>query len=53
MDPKTKYLKNGEFSYNIDTGFLGKGSFGSVHKGVITSTGQVVAIKALSLKLLE
>lgn len=47
-----KYLKNGEFSYNVDTGLLGKGAFGSVFKGTITSNNQIVAIKALSLKLL-
>ena len=49
MDSKTKYLKNGEFSYHTETGLLGKGAFGSVYKGLITSTNQVVAIKALSL----
>lgn len=53
MDQNIKYLKNGEFSYNISTGLLGKGAFGSVYKGNITSTGQVVAIKALSLQLLK
>ena len=53
MDSNTKYLKNGEFSYNVETGLLGKGAFGSVFKGIITKTGQTVAIKALSLKLLK
>ena len=42
MDSNIKYLKNGEFTYNIKTGLLGKGAFGEVYKGVITKTGQTV-----------
>lgn len=53
MSDDIKYLKNGEFTYNTQTGLLGKGAFGSVFKGQITKTGETVAIKALSLKLLK
>lgn len=49
----TVLLKNGEYSYEIEKGLLGKGSFGSVYKGLITKTNDVVAIKAMSLSLIQ
>jgi serine/threonine protein kinase len=49
----TVLLKNGEYSYEKDKGLLGKGSFGSVYKGIITKNNEVVAIKAMSLQLIK
>ncbi len=46
-------LKNGEYSYNEETGRIGKGAFGSVYRGVITKTDKVVAIKIISLSLIS
>lgn len=49
----TVLLKKGEYSYEVEKGLLGKGSFGSVYKGLIVSTNEVVAIKAMSLALIK
>jgi serine/threonine protein kinase len=49
----TILLKNGEYSYEKDRGLLGKGSFGSVYKGIIIKTNEVVAVKAMSLQLIK
>lgn len=48
----TVLLKNGDYSYDKEKGFLGKGSFGSVFRGVIVKTGKVIAIKVMSLAMI-
>lgn len=47
----TVLLKKGEYEY-LESDRLGKGSFGDVYKGRVTQTGEVVAIKVISLKTL-
>ena len=39
--------------YHINKKVLGKGTFGSVHTGVHKKTGQHVAIKVLTKKMLQ
>lgn len=47
----TRVLKKGEYEYN-ETDRLGKGSFGEVYRGRVVQTGEVVAIKIISMKTL-
>lgn len=45
-------VKKGEYEY-LESDRLGKGSFGEVYKGRITKTGEIVAIKIISMKTLS
>lgn len=47
----SKVLKKGEYEYS-EADRLGKGSFGEVYKGRVVQTGEVVAIKIISMKTL-
>jgi len=44
-------LKKGEYEYS-ESDRLGKGSFGEVYRGRVVQTGEVVAIKIISMKTL-